>query len=177
MWKRSSSPTNTSTTSSPAAAHGNRGQPDLVVYTCPGVARYLADLGDQVRVVHDGDHIPVAGFQVQAVGDKHHRSHPDVPPVDNVGFLVDGEVFHPGDALTIVDAPTLLVPGQAPWMTASELIGYQRRTTPHRAYAVHDGLLNSWGLEVLDGVLLSEAKQLGADIRRLQPGEHVHLGG
>lgn len=42
-------------------------------------------------------------------GDKHHFSHPDVPPADNVGFLIDGEVFHPGDALTVVDAPTLLL--------------------------------------------------------------------
>lgn len=72
-------------------------------------------------------------------GDKHHFSHPDVPPADNVGFLIDGEVFHPGDALTVVDAPTLLLPGQAPWLTVPDMIGYLRRMTPRRAYAIHDG--------------------------------------
>ena len=154
------------------AAEGN---PALVIYTCPGVARYLVDLGDQVRVVRDGDLVHAAGFQVKVIGEKHHRSHPDVPPVDNVGFLVDDEVFHPGDALTMADAPTLLVPGQAPWMTVLDLIGYLRRMAPRRAYAVHDGLLNSWGLQVLDGVLRSEAERLGADIRRLRPGTHAHL--
>ncbi|MGC4789602.1 MBL fold metallo-hydrolase [Micromonospora sp. DT178] len=151
--------------------------PALAVYTCPGVARHLTGLEDRVRVVREGDVLHVAGFRVRVVGEKHHHSHPDVPPVDNVGFLIDEEVFHPGDALTVVDVPTLLVPGQAPWMTVPDLIEHLRRTAPRRAYAIHDGLLNDWGLRVLDGVLRSEADRLGADIRRLRPGERVHLVG
>lgn len=88
-----------------------REHPGLPVYTCPGVARHLTEFGDRVRVVEDGDVLDVAGFRMTVVGEKHHVSHPDVPPVDNVGFLVDGEVFHPGDALTVVEVPTLLVQG------------------------------------------------------------------
>ena len=155
-----------------AAAASN---PALVIYTCPGVARHLTELDQQVRVVRNGDTVQVAGFQVQVVGHKHHRSHPDVPPVDNVGFLIDDEVLHPGDALTLVDVPTLLVPGQAPWMTVPDMIEYLRRMAPRRAYAIHDGLLNDWGLQVLDSVLQSEAQGLDADIRRLLLGERVHL--
>ncbi|GAA4098404.1 MBL fold metallo-hydrolase [Actinomadura miaoliensis] len=151
--------------------------PQLTVYTCPGVARHLTGLGERVHVVHGGDDFSVAGFDVSVVGDKHHFSHPDVPPVDNVGFLVDGEVFHPGDALTVVDAPTLLLPGQAPWLTVPDMIGYLRQMAPRRAYAVHDGLLNEWGLKVLDDVLAMEAKRAGSDIRRLKPGESVELVG
>ena len=87
----------------------------------------------------------------------------------------DGEVFHPGDALTVVDVPTLLLPGQAPWLTVPDMIGYLRRMAPRRAYAIHDGLFNEWGLKVLDDVLTMEAKRAGADIRRLGPGESVEL--
>ncbi|CAL9334628.1 MBL fold metallo-hydrolase [Streptomyces sp. enrichment culture] len=145
------------------------------VYTCAGVARHLSGLGERVHVVRDGDHFAVAGFQVSVRGDKHHFSHPDVPPVDNVGFLIDAEVFHPGDALTVVDVPTLLLPGQAPWLTVPDMIGYLRRTAPRRAYAIHDGLVNEWGLKVLDDVLAMEAERAGADIRRLRPGESVDL--
>ncbi|MFE6692011.1 MBL fold metallo-hydrolase [Streptomyces sp. NPDC057743] len=145
------------------------------VYTCSGVARHLRELGERVHVVHDGDHFAIAGFEVAVAGDKHHHSHPDAPPVDNVGFLVDGEVFHPGDALTVVDAPTVLLPGQAPWLTVPAMIDYLRRMSPRRAYAIHDGLLNEWGLKVLDDVLAREAKRADADIRRLHPGESVAL--
>lgn len=155
-----------------AAAADN---PDLIVYTCPGVARHLPELGDRVRVVRDGDVLDVAGFDITVVGEKHHFSHPDVPPVDNVGFLIDKEVFHPGDALTVVDVPTLLVPGNAPWMTVPDLIMYLRKVSPRRAYAIHDGLINEWGIQVLESVLASEAERLGAEIRRLVPGESVEL--
>ncbi|WP_336209133.1 MBL fold metallo-hydrolase [Nonomuraea sp. LPB2021202275-12-8] len=149
--------------------------PGLVVYTCPGVARHLGKIEDRVRVVRDGDVVAAAGFEVAVVGDKHHFSHPDMAPVDNVGFLLDGEVFHPGDALTLVEVPTLLVPGQAPWMTVPDLIGYLRAMRPRRAYAIHDGLLNEWGLKVLDSVLESEQDGLDADIRRLRAGDSVEL--
>jgi L-ascorbate metabolism protein UlaG (beta-lactamase superfamily) len=149
--------------------------PGLAVYTCPGVARNLGELGDRVRVVRAGDVLSVAGFEVTVAGEKHHYSHPDAPPVDNVGFLIDQEVFHPGDALTVIDVPTLLVPGQAPWMTVPDLITYLRTMKPRRAYAIHDGLINEWGVKVLESVLDMEAKGLGADIRRLTPGQSVEL--
>ncbi|WP_017539883.1 MBL fold metallo-hydrolase [Nocardiopsis halophila] len=145
------------------------------VYTCPGVARHLGALGDRVHVVRDGDRFTAAGFDVTVAGEKHHFSHPDVPPVDNVGFLIDDEVFHPGDALTTVDVSTLLVPVQAPWLTVPDLIAYLRRTAPGRAYAVHDGLLNDWGLHVLDGVMAGESERSGTEMRRLRVGESVEL--
>ncbi|MGC5010833.1 MBL fold metallo-hydrolase [Streptosporangium sp. DT93] len=149
--------------------------PGLVVYTCPGVARHLEWLGDRVHVAEEGDVLSIAGFEVVVVGDKHHFSHPDVPPVDNIGFIVDGEVFHPGDALTVIEVPTLLLPGQAPWMTVPDMIAYLRAIAPRRAYAIHDGLINEWGVQVLEGVLASEAERLDADIRRLVPGESVEI--
>ncbi|MFR9795692.1 hypothetical protein ACL02U_07240 [Streptomyces sp. MS06] len=77
--------------------------------------------------------------------------------------------------MTVVDAPTLLLPGQAPWLTVPDMIGYLRRMAPRRAYAVHDGLLNDWGLKVLDDVLAMEAKRAATDIRRLRPGESVEV--
>ncbi|MEV4162001.1 MBL fold metallo-hydrolase [Nonomuraea dietziae] len=150
-------------------------EPRLTVYTCPGVARRLGELGERVQVVREGDTFTAAGFDLTVFGEKHHFSHPDAAPVDNVGFLVDNEVFHPGDALTVVDAPTVLVAGQAPWMTVPDLVAYLRTAAPLRAYAVHDGLMNEWGLQVLDGVLAMEAERSGADIRRLKPGESVEL--
>ncbi len=150
-------------------------RPSVRIYTCPGVARHLSALSDHVRIVAQGETFAVPGFEVTVIGEKHHRSHPDVPPVDNVGFVIDGVVFHPGDALTITDVPILLVPGQAPWMTVPDLITYLRAMRPQRAYAIHDGLLNDWGLQVLDSVLQSEGQRLDAEVRRLAIGESAEL--
>jgi L-ascorbate metabolism protein UlaG (beta-lactamase superfamily) len=149
--------------------------PRLTVYTCRAVAQILGDVGDRVRTVGEGDALDIAGFEVAVVGQKHEVVHPDVPPVENVGFFIDGEVFHPGDAFTVVDAPTLLVPGQAPWMKAPEMIEYLRAVGPRRAYAVHDGLLNEFGLGLLESQLTGEGEAQDADFRRLKPGESVQL--
>jgi L-ascorbate metabolism protein UlaG (beta-lactamase superfamily) len=149
--------------------------PRLTVYTCGAVARILGDAGDRIRVVGDGDAVTIAGFDVAVVGRKHEVVHPDVPPVDNVGFFLDGEIFHPGDAFTVLRAPTLLVPGQAPWMKSPEMIQYLRAVAPRRAYAVHDGLLNEYGLGLLDSQLTGEGEQQKADFRRLRPGQSVEL--
>ena len=87
-------------------------------------------------------------------------------------------MFHPGDAYTVPDAriQTLLLPTQAPWLKAPELIDYVREIAPARAYSVHDGFLNDSGLKLVDGLLGSLAEDRGADIRRLAPGEHAELG-
>jgi L-ascorbate metabolism protein UlaG (beta-lactamase superfamily) len=149
--------------------------PATQVYTCAGVAERLADLGERVHVLTDGDEVTLAGFTLRGVGSKHHYSHPDAPPVDNVGFLIDETVLHPGDALPDLRVPVLLAPGQAPWLTVPDLVTYLRRVRPGRTYAVHDGLLNEWGLHVLDGVLDMEAQRSGSVVRRLTVGEMIDL--
>lgn len=169
----SSSHTSTSTTS--AAERLRAADPRLALYTCGAVAGELADLGGRVHTVGEGDSLTVAGFEVAVAGRRHEVVHPDVPPVQNVGFLIDGEVFHPGDAFTVLNVPTLLVPGQAPWMKAPEMIEYLRAVTPRRAIAIHDGLLNDVGLGLIEGHLTQEGERQGADFRRLRPGESIDL--
>src|SRR5918998_1025224 len=109
----------------------------------------------RVRAVGDGDAPTVAGFDVQVHGEWHEVVHPELPRVHNVGFLVGGLVFHPGDAFTVPGTPvaTLLVPLHAPWCKASEVIDYVRAVDADQAWALHDGLLNDTGLGLMGGLL------------------------
>ena len=152
--------------------------PALTIWTCREVADLLDDLGDRVRVVGHGDAVTVAGFEVEVHGRTHAVIHPDFPPVANVGFFVDGTVFHPGDAFTVPGrpVPALLAPTNAPWLKVSEVIDYLREVAPERAYSVHDGLLNDAGLGLVDAQLGREGERAGAEFRRLTPGESVDLG-
>jgi hypothetical protein len=78
---------------------------------------------------------------VHVYGEKHAPIHRDFPQVMNIGFLVEGEVFHPGDSFTVPEDPagTLLLPISAPWLHARTMIDYFREVAPIRAYAIHDG--------------------------------------
>jgi L-ascorbate metabolism protein UlaG (beta-lactamase superfamily) len=149
----------------------------LDVWTTAGVAERLDGIGARLHRVGDGDAFEAAGFDVAVAGKLHAVVNPALPRVANVGFLVDGRTFHPGDAFTVPDATveTLMIPTHAPWMKAPELIDYVKEVAPRRAFSVHDGFLNDAGLQLVDGLLGSLADERGADIRRLPPGTTVEL--
>ncbi|WP_448641771.1 MBL fold metallo-hydrolase [Geodermatophilus sp. URMC 63] len=151
--------------------------PALEVWTNPSVAALFEGLGSRVHAVGDGDAITAAGFEVQVHGEWHAVIHPDLPRVRNVGFLVEGQVFHPGDALTVpgTPVPTLLLPLHAPWSKVAELIDYVRAVDADQAYAVHDGLLNDTGLGLVTGLLGERGPGTPTPFSRLAPGESVDL--
>ncbi|MEO3800909.1 MBL fold metallo-hydrolase [Nonomuraea mesophila] len=151
--------------------------PDLEIWTCEAVAAELTDVPAKVQVVRHGDAFETAGFGVKVFGEWHALNHPDIPIVQNVGFMLDDALFYPGDALTVpgVDVPTLLVPTNAPWLKLVEMVGYLREVRPGRAFSTHDGLINARGLAVVDNWLKVEGDKQGAEIRRMEVGESVTL--
>jgi L-ascorbate metabolism protein UlaG (beta-lactamase superfamily) len=151
--------------------------PALQVWTNSAVAAQLAGTGPRVHVVGDGDALTAAGFDVQVHGEWHAIVHPELPRVANVGFLVEGRVFHPGDAFTVPDAavPTLLLPVHAPWSKTAEVIDYVRAVGAERAVAVHDGLLNDTGLGLVAGLLGERGPGTPTPYTRLASGESVEL--
>jgi len=157
-----------------AALSGDAG---LELWTNGSVAGQFADFGGRVHAVSHGDTFTAAGFDVHAYGRDHAQIHRDVPIIANTGFAVDGEVFHPGDSLTIPEdrVPTLLLPVVAPWLKTSEWIDYAREVAPQRAYAIHDALLNANGLGLTQRMLLLAAEPTGAPYTRLEPGQAVDL--
>jgi L-ascorbate metabolism protein UlaG (beta-lactamase superfamily) len=151
--------------------------PGLEVWTNRSVAVVLEGLGGRVHVVGAGDAIEVAGFDIRVHGELHAVVHPELPRVANVGFLVGGRVFHPGDALTVPDEPvsTLLLPMHAPWSKVAELIDYVRAMDADQAFAIHDGLLNDAGLGVVGGLLGERGPGTPTPFSRLAPGDAVGL--
>ncbi|MCA1223867.1 MBL fold metallo-hydrolase [Streptomyces sp. 8L] len=137
---------------------------DLMVAAYPG----------RVHTVGHGDTFTAAGFDVQVHGELHAVIHPDIPRIANSGYLVDGSVFHPGDALTVPEAPvdTLMLPVMAPWSRLADVIDYLREVRPRRAYDVHDALLTDLARPVYDGLLGSLGR---AEHGRLAPGESLEL--
>jgi L-ascorbate metabolism protein UlaG (beta-lactamase superfamily) len=151
--------------------------PTLEVWTNASVATQLEGAGPRVHQVGPGDRFTAAGFDVSVHGEWHAVIHPDIPRVRNVGFLVEGTVFHPGDALTVpeVAVPTLLLPAHAPWSKLGELIDYLRELRAERAYAVHDALLSDIGLGLVSGLLGERGPGQPTPYARLAPGESVEL--
>jgi len=151
--------------------------PGLRVWTTAAVAEVLGERDGRVTAVSDGETFTAAGFDVTAVGEWHAVIHPDVPRMQNVGFVVDGTVFHPGDAFTMPGRPveTLLTPAHAPWSKLQEIIDWVRAVSPVRTVSVHDGALNDRGLGLVNRMLGAGGPGTGAQHLVLASGETVRL--
>ncbi|MFF7216694.1 MBL fold metallo-hydrolase [Streptomyces sp. NPDC008238] len=154
--------------------------PAAEIWTLKSVADQVsAAFPGRVHTVGEGDTFSAAGFDVEVHGQMHAVIHPDIPRITNVGFLVDGSVFHPGDALTVPgrSVETLLLPVHAPWNKVSEVIDYLREVKPARAIDVHDGLLNDLARTLYDRLLGPDGPGVGgAEHGRLAPGDSTDLG-
>jgi L-ascorbate metabolism protein UlaG (beta-lactamase superfamily) len=151
--------------------------PALTFWAPPSVAGQFKDFGARVREVRHGDALEIAGFSVHVHGQDHALIHRDIPVVENRGFLVDGDLFHPGDSLTVPDEPvsTLLLPISGPWLKAGEMIDYFRAVAPARGYAIHDAILNDAGLGLMTSMMSVAAAPSGAPVARLEPGTSLEL--
>ncbi|MEU3264223.1 MBL fold metallo-hydrolase [Streptomyces bacillaris] len=154
---------------------GLEANPAAEIWTLRSVADQLsAAFPGRVHTVGDGDAFSAAGFDVTVHGELHAVIHPDIPRITNIGFLVDGSVFHPGDALTVPDraVDTLLLPVMAPWSKISEVIDYVREVKPRRAIDVHDALLTDLARPIYDNQIGALG---GTDHGRLAPGGTTEL--
>jgi L-ascorbate metabolism protein UlaG (beta-lactamase superfamily) len=153
------------------------GRPGLRLWAPAPVAGQFGEFGDRVKAVAHGDEFTAAGFGVHVYGSEHAVIHPDIPTCANVGFLVDGEVFHPGDSYTVPgeSTGTLLLPGSGPWHSTSAMIDYARAVAPRRGFFIHEALLSETGLAVLDMFIGLAAGPRDAKYTRLEPGTSVDL--
>lgn len=124
----------------------------LTVYTNAAFAEKLDRLEGAVTTVAVGQTFTAAGFSVAVVGGAHAEIYEGLPGCANVGFIVDGDVYHPGDSLFVPEEEvrTLLVPASGPWLKLGEAIDFVRGVAPQRAFPIHDALLNERGFGNFD---------------------------
>jgi L-ascorbate metabolism protein UlaG (beta-lactamase superfamily) len=137
------------------------------------LAGVLGDAAEALTVVGPGESFTAAGVAVRAHGGQHAVIHPDLPVVQNLGYVFNDVVYHPGDSLVVPDdiqVDTLFAPIHAPWSKFSEVLDFIRAVAPRRAFALHDGLLNANGLGLLDRQYTAMSK---TEYRRLEPGTRI----
>ncbi|MEU0154932.1 MBL fold metallo-hydrolase [Micromonospora fulviviridis] len=137
------------------------------------LAGALGDAAEALTVVVPGESFTAAGVAVRAYGGQHAVIHPDIPVVQNLGYVFNDVVYHPGDSLVVPDdiqVDTLFAPIHAPWSKFSEVVDFIRAVAPRRAFALHDALLNTNGFGVLDRQYTALSK---TEYRRLEPGTRI----
>ncbi|MCR6713013.1 MAG: MBL fold metallo-hydrolase [Demequina sp.] len=97
--------------------------------------------------VVQGDELVAGGFGVRVFGGKHAEIHPDMDTGENVAYLVDGRVYHPGDSFFAPGEPieVLLLPTSGPWHTTGGAMDFVRTVAPRRAIQIHEIFASDFG--------------------------------
>jgi L-ascorbate metabolism protein UlaG (beta-lactamase superfamily) len=149
--------------------------PEAVAGTLRGKA---ADAGSRIHTVAPGEDFEAAGFSIRTFGGQHALIHPQIPVVANVGYLVDANVYHPGDSFAIpdgVDVRTLLVPIHAPWNKVGEVVDFVIGVRAPVAFPIHDALLNDTGRGLVEGHVTRIGAKYGSEYRHLSSGDSVEV--
>jgi len=149
-------------------------RPDLRLYAPAAVGGLFAARQDQFTAVAAGDELALGSFAVTVHGSEHAVIHPDIPVIANVGYLIDGSVYHPGDAYYVpeVPVPVLLLPTSGPWMKLGEAADYVRAVRPQQIVQIHEMLLSDIGL-FLASSLLGEQGLTGLPLTVVPAGESL----
>jgi L-ascorbate metabolism protein UlaG (beta-lactamase superfamily) len=149
-------------------------RPDLRVYAPAALSGIFGAYPEQFTGVAAGDSLSVGSFDVTVHGYEHALIHQDIPVIANVGYLVDGSLYHPGDAYFVPEAPVsvLLLPTSGPWMKIGEAADYVRAVRPQQLVQIHEMLLSDIGLYLADN-LLGEQGLTGLPLTTVPAGESI----
>ncbi|MFE4951631.1 MBL fold metallo-hydrolase [Leifsonia sp. NPDC056665] len=150
--------------------------PEAPIFAPEGVARAAADF--DVTVVHAGDTVEAGPFTLRFFGGRHAVIHESIPVVDNLGVLVNDELYYAGDSFVIpdgVELDVLAVPAGAPWMKVAETMDYVLATKPKRSFPTHEMVLSRAGKDLSNGRIAWATEQNGGEFFALEPGDSLDL--
>lgn len=151
--------------------------PDAKIYGPQGVVAAAEDFEGEIEVVAPGDVVEAGSFTFEFFGGQHAVIHESIPVIDNVGVLVNGELYYAGDSYAVpdVEVGTLAAPIGAPWLKIGEAMDYVLAVKPARAFYVHDMTLSVAGKQMAAARLAWATEQGGGTFTELQPGETLDI--
>ena len=149
--------------------------PDAVIYGPEGVK--TAASGFDVVAVKAGDTVEAGPFTLKFFGEKHSVIHESIPVPDNVGVLVNDELYYPGDSFTVpdVEVGTLAAPIGAPWLKIGDAMDFVLAVKPKRTLFAHDMTLSAAGKKMHADRLQWATEQNGGEFHPLEVTESLDI--
>ncbi len=150
--------------------------PRARIFGPPGVAQAAADF--TVEIVGGGDTVTADPFTLRFFGGQHAVIHSSIPIVDNVGVLVNDELYYAGDSFTVpkgVAVGTLAAPAGAPWLKISEVMDYVTEVAPRRSFPVHEMVLSAAGKAMANARIKFSTEEGDGEFFPLEPGESIDI--
>lgn len=112
----------------------------------------------------------VGAFTLQFFGGTHANIAENIPVPPNLGVLIDGHFYYPGDSFAVpegVQIKELALPASAPWLKISESMEFLARIKPSFTFPTHDAILSDEGKQLADNILGAVAMGQNTTYKRL----------
>ncbi|ANE05286.1 MBL fold metallo-hydrolase [Corynebacterium crudilactis] len=148
-------------------------KPGMSIYAPRSVAHAIPV---ECHIVEHGRNFTVGSLNVEVLGSEHALISHALAVAENVGYLINGRVLHPGDAFQPLKKVELsLLPVNGPWVKMLDVEDYLRKFPPQRFIGIHDGIMNERGLAINKKFLTALAEAYGSQYLALGEGESVEI--
>jgi len=137
----------------------------------------ISATGAEVDTVKPGDAAALGATVLAFTGGRHAPVHRDIDSGANVGVLVDGTLYHPGDSFVLPDrqVPVLATPVSGPWLKLGEVLDFVAGVRPGRVLPIHDAFLSDVGMRSTVARLEYVAGEHGGALLPLVDGESAEV--
>ncbi len=147
--------------------------PNVEVYSTEQVAKEFNS--SKVKIVTGGDNVAAGPFNLEFFGGQHEL----FQDTQNVGILVNGSLYYPGDSYSKLTTSSqlsiLATPASAPWLRVTEAADFIKACKAQKVFPSHNALLSEIGESIQYGILSGAAKEAGSDWQVLKTGETLEL--
>lgn len=149
--------------------------PDVKIFTTPEVVTEWGD--SHAQAVQAGEEQTAGPFSLKFYGELHQVIHTDWPQNQNIGVMVNGLLYYPGDSFAKPDdgVKVLAVPAGAPWLKTGESIDFMKDVHPELFFRTHDGLWSEKGLATTDKWFTMASEKFGPKYQALNPGDSIEI--
>ncbi|MDO8626678.1 MAG: MBL fold metallo-hydrolase [Candidatus Magasanikbacteria bacterium] len=120
-----------------------KNNPGAKIFTNPTVVAKAKAEGVVASILKNGEVVQVKTVSIKGFGEKHAFIYKTMPICDNVGFIIAGQLFHPGDSYELPEEPVaiLALPLVAPWTDLAHTLEFGIAINPKIMFPIHDGFL------------------------------------
>ena len=120
-----------------------KNNPEVLVITNSSVSKKLEEQNISHEVIEGTARSIVKNISIEALDGKHEEIFEEIGQVQNTGYLIDNQLFYPGDSFSLPnkEVSILALPVAGPWCKIPDAIRYALLVKPKKAFPVHDGML------------------------------------
>jgi len=131
---------------------------------------------EHTQAVSVGETVDAGGINLKFVGGTHEPIDIAIPAPVNIGVIIEGHLYYPGDSYFAPEQPIkeLLLPISAPWLTIGKAMDLVRALQPAHAFPTHDAILSVEGQALVDNIAERITSTLDVRYQRIN-GKTIEL--